>query len=89
LHVFQDHKGTFERLVKNGILQGTKPKDESIIDFLYEKKYLKKTQTVPMLKAEEPKEQLSKGIIIKKKENLSEGEQALIEWLKKGTVSKE
>jgi hypothetical protein len=89
LHVYQDHKGTFERLVKNGILQGTKPKDESIIDFLYEKRYLKKTQTVPMLKAQEPTEKLSKGIIVKRQVNLSKGEDALLEWLDKERVKKE
>jgi hypothetical protein len=89
LHVYQDHYGTFVRLVKNGILEGIGDKEKSIIDFLYEKQYLKKTKQPPILKASEPTEKLSKGVVIKKQVNLSKGEQALIEWLKKGTVSKE
>jgi hypothetical protein len=83
LHIHQDHAGTFKRLVESNILSGELPK------FLYDKEYLKKVQQPPMLKAEEPKEQLSKGIVIKRRENLSKGEQALVEWLKRGTVSKE
>jgi len=83
LHLYQDHRSTFERLVKSSVLSG------KLIDFLHNKKYLNKETLPPMQKAQEPKEQLSKSIVIKRRENLSKGEQALLEWLKKGTVSKE
>jgi hypothetical protein len=75
--------------VKNGILQGIEDKDSSIIDFLYEKQYLKKTKQPPILKASEPTEKLSKGVVIKKQVNLSKGEDALLKWLDKERVKKE
>jgi hypothetical protein len=89
LHVYQDHYGTFVRLVKNGILQGIDDKEKSIIDFLYEKHYLKKTKQPPILKAQEKGEQLSKGIVIKKQVQLSKSEDALLKWLDKERTKKE
>jgi hypothetical protein len=83
LHLYQDHRGTFERLVKSSILSG------KLIDFLHNKKYLNKETLPPMLKGEEPKEQLSKGIVIKKQTQLSKGEDALLKWLDKERVKKE
>jgi hypothetical protein len=83
LHVFLDHSTTFQRLVENKVLDG------DLVQFLHQKKYLKKQKEQYIPKAQESGEKLSKGIIIKRKVNLSKGEQALIEWLKKGTVSKE
>jgi hypothetical protein len=81
LHMYQDHKTTFERLVKANILGG------ELIQFLYHKKYLNKETQPPMLKADEKREQLSRGITIKKKVNLSKAEQALLDWLNKGTTA--
>jgi hypothetical protein len=75
--------------VKNGILQGIEDKDSSIIDFLYERKYLKKSQQPPMLKAQEPTEKLSKGVVLKRQVNLSKDEDALLKWLDKERVKKE
>jgi hypothetical protein len=89
LHIYQDHRGTFDRLVKDGILQGIEDKDSSIIDFLYEKQYLKKTKQPPILKASEPTEKLSKAVVVKKQVNLSKGEDALLKWLDKERVKKE
>jgi len=89
LHVYLDHKGTFERLVQNGILQGIEDKDSSIIDFLYEKQYLKKTKQPPMLKAHEPTEKLSKGVVLKRQVNLSKDEDALLKWLDSNRIKKE
>jgi hypothetical protein len=81
LHLYQDHRTTFERLVKSSILSG------ELIDFLQNKKYLSKETQPPMLKADEKREQLSRGITIKKKVNLSKAEQALLDWLNKGTTA--
>jgi hypothetical protein len=89
LHIYQDHYGTFLRLVENGILEGIGDKEKSIIDFLYEKQYLKKTKQPPILKASEPTEKLSKGVVIKKQVNLSKGEDALLKWLDKERTKKE
>jgi hypothetical protein len=89
LHIYQDHRGTFDRLVKNGILQGIEDKDSSIIDFLYEKQYLKKTKQPPILKASEPTEKLSRGVVIKKQVQLSKDEDALLRWLDKERIKKE
>jgi hypothetical protein len=75
--------------VKNGILQGIEDKDSSIIDFLYEKQYLKKTKQPPILKAQEPTEKLSRGVVIKKQVQLSKSEDALLKWLDKERVKKE
>jgi hypothetical protein len=80
LHLFQDHRGTFERLVKSGILKG------ELIDFLAKKKYLNKETQPPILKAGENKEKLDLcklPIKTKREVNLSESEDALLKWLDK------
>jgi hypothetical protein len=80
LHLYLDHPERFESLA--GILQG------DLIDYLREKKYLKQRE-VQTPKPIEPAEKLSKGIVIKRKENLSQGEQALLNWLDKERVKKQ
>jgi hypothetical protein len=80
LHLYLDHPERFESLA--GILQG------DLIDYLREKKYLKQRE-VQTPKPIEPVEKLSRGIVIKRKENLSQGEQALLNWLDKERVKKQ
>jgi hypothetical protein len=85
LHLFQDHRRTFENLVKNNILQG------ELISFLFDKKYLNKETQAPILKAKENKEKLDLSklpIKIKKQVNLSKDEEALLRWLDSQRVKK-
>jgi hypothetical protein len=86
LHIYQDHRGTFERLVKSGILSG------ELITFLYNKKYLNKETQAPILKAEENKEKLDLcklPIKTKRQVNLSKSEDAFLKWLDKERTKKE
>jgi hypothetical protein len=83
LHIYQDHKPTFEELVKANVLSG------KLIDFLHHKKYLNKETQPPILKGEEPTEKLSRGVVIKKQVQLSKSEEALLKWLDKERTKKE
>jgi hypothetical protein len=67
LHLHQDHHSTFERLVKSGIL------NVELIDFL-QQEILEKGDTTTDAQSTREGEQLSRGITIKKKVNLSKGE---------------
>jgi hypothetical protein len=84
LHLYQDHRKTFENLVKNNILQG------ELISFLFDKKYLN-PETLPKIQhAQENREQLNKlPIKIKKQANLNQGEEEFLQWLDKERTKKE
>jgi hypothetical protein len=82
LHFYLDHTPRFESLVNSGILKG------ELVEYLYEKKHLKKGQA-QRPKPIEPSEKLSKGIVLKQRVQLSKDEDALLRWLDSNRIKKE